>query len=248
MIDEARADVIEIMRAVRILADPDALMGLHLLGGDGQDHLLGYFGDLEALVRHAAHWSGRVPAVFVTLNPVDSGRASAPRDPAGTALLPSTQDDEILRRRWFPIDLDPVRTSGASSSDGERRAVLATAARVRAWLSSLGWPAPVLADSGNGVHLLYRIELPNAPESTRLVALGLAALDLRWSDAAVTVDASVADAARRWKLYGTLAANRAATRERPHRLARLLEVPPQLAVVPAERLAALLRTPRPPPA
>ncbi len=43
------------------------------------------------------------------------------------------------------------------------------AREVRDHLRGQGWPEPVVGDSGNGAHLLYRADLPNDPESLKLV-------------------------------------------------------------------------------
>jgi hypothetical protein len=105
-----------------------------------------------------------------------------------------------------------------------------------------GWPLPVLADSGNGGHLLYRIDLSNDESSRDVLARCLAALALRFSDEAVSVDETVFNAARIWKLYGTRTCKGDPTPERPHRRAGLCEAPTRLEVVPRdllENLAAL---------
>src|SRR5262249_38075231 len=113
---------------------------------------------------------------------------------------------------------------------------------IRAWLASLGWPEPILADSGNGGHLLYRIDLTYSPQAMQLVERARSALELRFGDATVAIDARVGNAGRGWKVYGALAAKGPDTPLRPHRLSRLLEVPPRLRSVPLELIAMLPRT------
>jgi len=151
----------------------------------------------------------------------------------------TTGDAEIIRRRWFPVDIDPVRPSGVSSTDAEHAAACAMADAVAAWLSGLGFPDPVRADSGNGAHLLYRIDLPNDAVSLALVKLGLAVLDAVFSDRSATVDAANSNAGRIWKLYGTVARKGDNTPERPHRRSRILSVPERLEMVSLERLEKL---------
>src|SRR5262249_57025876 len=106
-------------------------------------------------------------------------------------------------------------------------------------VASLGWPAPVEADSGNGAHLLYRIDLANNDGAAGLVQGCLAALDWQFSDAAVNVDTTVYNASRICKLYGTLAVKGDATAERPHRRSAILSAPDRPAVVPVDLLGAL---------
>ena len=99
--------------------------------------------------------------VYVTVNPVNPdllARAVNRLRPAGRN--PTTADTDIVRRRWLLIDCDPRRASGVSSSNLEHDFALAKAREIRDGLSSLGWPKPVLTDSGNGAQLMYRIDLP----------------------------------------------------------------------------------------
>src|SRR5262249_24017141 len=118
-------------------------------------------------------------------------------------------------------------------------AALERARECRAWLSSLGWPLPVEADSANGGHLLYAIDLANNEGSLDLIERCLKALDFLFSDEQVNVDTTVGNAARVRKLYGTVGAQGDGTPDRPHRLARLLAVPDPVAVVPVDLLESL---------
>jgi hypothetical protein len=92
-------------------------------------------------------------------------------------------------------------------------------------LRDQGWPEPVVGDSGNGYHLLYRIDLPNDRGSLELVKGVLEALAFKFSDEAVEVDTTTCNAARIWKLYGTTARKGDDAGDRPHRRSRLLKVP-----------------------
>ena len=107
------------------------------------------------------------------------------------------------------------------------------------FLSERGWSEPIVADSGNGAHLLYPIDLPNDDESTMLVKTALEALDFQFSNESVNVDKGVFNAARIWKLYGTMACKGDHTEERPHRLSQILDYPEELKEVSVEQLKAL---------
>jgi hypothetical protein len=149
-----------------------------------------------------------------------------------------------VRRRWILIDCDPVRPSGISSTDAEHGAALARARTIRDALVADGWPSAgiVLADSGNGGHVLARVDLPNDKESFTLVQRALKALALFFDDERVKVDVSVANAGRITKLYGTLVRKGDNLPERPHRRSRLLEVPSPIVVVPRTCVEALAAT------
>src|SRR5204863_9284891 len=100
----------------------------------------------------------------------------------------------------------------------------------------------VEADSGNGGALLYPVDLPNDDASRDLVERVLKALSERFNDDQVDVDTGVSNAARIWKLYGTLAGKGDSTAERPHRRAAILSVPTRTPV-PLDLLRAVARPP-----
>lgn len=218
---DASAD--EILHAARNLFEPGDVAELRAFGGGRT--VSGYFDDFEALALQGARLDAEGHAVYVTVNPVLSALLSRYSNRTEQYPKATTKDNEIVRRRWLPVDLDPVRPSGISASGEEKRAAFERAQEIKGFLNDRGWPEPVEADSGNGAHLLYRVDLPNDPESLTLVSAVLGALDSLFSDNVVNVDKSVANAARIWKLYGTTARKGDATEERPHRRSRLLAVP-----------------------
>jgi hypothetical protein len=122
------------------------------------------------------------------------------------------------------IDCDPLRLAGVSSTDAEKAAALGKAREIRGWLAEALEIETVLADSGNGAHLLIRVDLPNTPDVTALVKGVLDALDARFSDDAVQVDRKVYNAARICKIYGSVSRKGDHTPDRPHRVSRLLEI------------------------
>ncbi len=232
----------EILSAVNVLAPDSSVVEVRALA-DGVTHS-GYFDDHEALARavEALDADPSVAGIYVTLNDVNPAllarRANRIKMRLGRKDA-TTADADIIRRRWFPVDIDPVRPSGVSSTDEEHDAALAAAERIATYLAEQGFPAPVRADSGNGAHLLYRVDLENDEAATALVKGALATLDALFSNEAVTVDTANHNAARIWKLYGTLSRKGDNTPERPHRRAKVLAAPSEIRVVPVERLQHL---------
>jgi hypothetical protein len=140
-------------------------------------------------------------------------------------------------RRWLLVDCDAVRPSGISATDTEHNAAISLAQTIGTGLDQEGWPQPVWLDSGNGSHLMYRVDLP--PADNDLVKNCLRALAARFNNSQVKIDEGVDNPARIWKLPGTLAAKGDNTADRPHRMAKLICAPPVLTVVPHELLLAL---------
>jgi hypothetical protein len=118
----------------------------------------------------------------------------------------TTTDRDVRAYRWLPIDLDPVRPAGISSSETELKGALQLRNEIAEEISrSYELPQPLKAISGNGGHLLY--PLPDVPpkEYARALKLLLDEISLRFSSPAVTIDQAVHNPARIWKLYGTTA-------------------------------------------
>jgi len=89
--------------------------------GTTKGTISGYFDDLDALAATATELSGTVPGVYVTLNPVNATLLARAKNRVENYVKHTTSDTDILRRLWLPIDLDPVRPSGISSSEGEHQ-------------------------------------------------------------------------------------------------------------------------------
>ena len=131
------------------------------------------------------------------------------------------------------IDCDPKRASGVSSSNAEHESALAKAREIRDGLSSLGWPDPIMTDSGNGAQLMYRIDLPATDGGLVQKCTNTFALA---SDDAVSIDTSVHNPARIWRLPGTMNCKGDSIPERPHRMARILEEPQDIVSVSREQM------------
>ena len=210
-----------------ILAD-DQVTELRMFKG-GKPYF-GYFTDLRHMAELAADADGKeTDGIYLVMNPIDpavleSTRALNKIEPAEKG--DTTKDVDILCRRWLLIDLDPERETGVSATDDEKRAALERKDALRDYLSSRGWPDPIEGDSGNGAHLLYRIDLPT--DDTGLCRGVLHALHRLFSDDVVKVDTTVHNPSRIWKLYGTTARKGTNTPERPHRRSGLIHVPDTL--------------------
>ncbi len=224
----------EIERALGLLHPAGDPIELRIIGGGPV--LSGVFSEHRELAAHAAGRSGTVPGIYITLNPL------TPRDGLVTnTLRPSkrcVKDSDILRRRWLPVDFDPVRPAGTSASESEHQYAIQRARECATELQNEGWAAPIVASSGNGAHVLFPIDLPNDVPSGVLVREVLAGFSVRFSDDQLVVDQTPASAGQIWKLYGTQAAKGEPTADRPHRLSEILESPTSRGLVTVEQLTA----------
>jgi hypothetical protein len=182
-----------------------------------------------------------VAGVYITLNPVKPDLLARSTNHTTAYAKHTTNDNEIVRLRFLLIDVDAKRPAGISSTHTEHRAAIKLAEQIAQFLVSLGFPrgSLIFGDSGNGAHILVRIDLPNSAESVALLQKCLLALDLQFSDSMSSVYITTYNPARISKIYGTLAAKGDNTQERPHRLARMLKFPAQLVITPKEILEKL---------
>lgn len=192
---------------------------------------------LEIMATDALDLSGHARGVHFTLNPLNPDLiARSCNQVKPLRRGETTTDADVTTRRWLLIDLDPARLGGISSTETEKQLAYDRMVAVRDYLRDQGWPAGISADSGNGFHLLYRIDLP---KESPVVQKVLRALDERFSDDQVKIDTKVYNPARIVRLYGTMACKGDSTADRPHRTSRVLEVPSELKPVDPVLLARL---------
>lgn len=189
--------------------------------------IFGYFDDTAIAAGLVAKENGKHPAIYVTANPVNPSLVarSYNKFTFSTPSTNTTTDAEITKRRWFLIDLDPVRPAGISSTSHELTKALERADSIQEWLSSLGWPEPVRAMSGNGAHLMYAVDEPNDDATRTEFECATKMLAGIFDDDLIKVDTTVWNAARIWKIPGTIAAKGSDTPDRPHRVAELTHIP-----------------------
>jgi hypothetical protein len=220
----------EILRTCHLLMAPGDVHEIRIPKAGRRGTISGYFDDPEALADAVLPLDGTVPGVYVTFNPCNPALLARAANRLKERAEQTTSDGDILRRRWLLLDFDPKRPSGISSTDAEHGRAITTACGVFDDLRGQ-FGDPVVADSGNGCHLLYRLDLPNDSASTELVKHILAGVAARCAPDDVDVDLGVFNASRIVKMWGTLACKGDNLPDRPHRRSRLLEIPENFRVL-----------------
>ena len=163
----------------------------------------------QAIEQYAAELNDQGYNVYFSLNPIKQSFT-------GT----SASDDDILQYENLLIDLD--RAGDTKNPATAREIELATelGEKILEFLTALGWPQPKRVMSGNGHHLYYRLDdLPNDPESKRLIKQTLNCLADKFNTRDIEVDRVVFNSSRITKFPGTIMRKGVESDDRPYRRA-----------------------------
>ena len=224
-------DEAQIRRAVSVIkgGETNGLFEVRIIVG--KKTWVGFFKDVNIMVNQLRQQDLRGANVYMVLNEINEGCYSKK---ARDKFIPgesSTKDEDIVGRQWIMIDLDPKRTTGVSSTEQELQEAKQKAEEIYRFLKQKGFSEPVIGFSGNGYHLLYKVQLANSKEHAARVERFLKSLNQLFTDDEIKIDVVVSNAARICKLYGTLAQKGSDTEERPHRMSKLLYVPKSITPV-----------------
>ena len=192
---------------------------------DDKRTMSGYFRDADTLMtaidRDIRDFNGC--NFYMTVNALnDSCYARDQHDKFLLKTKATTSDKDVEGYDWLFIDLDPVRPTGTSSTDEQLKLAKDAGNKVYLFMKQLGFSKPLMAYSGNGVHLMYKIFLDNTAENRQLIEKALKTLDMMFSTDKVQVDVKNSNQSRVAKLYGTLAQKGYDSPEYPHRMSYLV--------------------------
>jgi len=232
-----------IRQGIDILFAPGQVVEVRALSKYGVT--TGYFDDFATLAEKIKELSdsGKYDGVYYTLNSCNPALlARRTKNDLHERADSTTTDGEIVKRSWLPVDCDPRRPKGISSTREELMAAKGTLEVVRLWLSDQGWPDPVVGRSGNGYHGQYCVDEPNDKETAQLFADCLAVLSKQFSTDKVDIDRKMFNASRIIKAYGSLARKGDSTPDRPHRYSKLYPLNAPVQRVTRAQLKALAAT------
>lgn len=206
----------------------------------GPGTISGYFTDVETLIRELRRYANtKEYSIYFILNEISKGCYYKKQHDklCFVGRGETTDDTSIIRRRWLLIDIDPQKVvdgvvfKDINSSDEELLSARKVARTVFDYLQGKGFPLPITAMSGNGIHLYYKIDEPNDAETTELITNFLNSLAQKFSTDKADVDKGVWNIARLSKLYGTIPRKGADEPDRPCRMAVIEYVPNDIITV-----------------
>lgn len=136
---------------------------------------------------------------------------------------------------WLFIDIDPDRPPKTSSTDEQLEEAKAVVYDVKDYLTEIGFAEPLIAMSGNGYHLLYKVDMENTVQNKKRIKLALELLHNKFKDRKAKVDTANSNPSRLCKLYGTNA-----VKGTIHRESTIISVPKEFKINNVDLLVPLV--------
>lgn len=199
----------------------DGVVNIMYMNSDNKVKAIRY-DDKKILLKDLAKYDGKYN-IYLTLNQIrtelDIGDLNRP--PKGRK---SISDKEIEKYMFILIDLDPERKSKTSSTNDEHNAAKEMLEDIKKYLISMGLDGFITASSGNGYHILLRVDIDNNVDNIKTVKEFLKSLDSKFSNDKVKVDTSTYNPARLTRFYGTMTCKGIDTEDRPHRRSAIIDI------------------------
>lgn len=239
-------NVAEIARTMRLFVEPGQLGECRIIQTSGSTS--GFYFRLDQIdeaAQLAATFDRTAKGIYLVMNEIDP----ATLDGRGCLSILDRgliKDANITRRRWLLIDFDPsspARGAGDSATGEEKSAAFALREVAFEKLRGLGFGEAVCCDSGNGGHLLFRVDLPNDEAAHTLIRTFLAVLAKRLSTDQVSVDTAVHNAAESpSSTVRSLARAETDRPDRPHRVSMIQSVSDCTSyIVPRELIESVIK-------
>ena len=231
----------ELRKTIKILKPDSQLFEVRIIGSQGGQKKIisGYFTSTDTLIKEFDKVDVRGRNIYITLNEINPACYSREQHDKFLQTSQTTSDSEITRYQWLFVDLDPIRPTGISSTNEELKYAEELLNPVQKYLAGWGFSKPIIAASGNGYHLLYRINIENTVHNKDVIDRCLKALSHEFDNDHVKIDTTNFNPARICKLHGTLAQKGADTKDRPHRMSRIISVSDPSEITNADILEAL---------
>lgn len=216
-----------------VFKDNHELVEIRILDPETKRSYSGYFTDIETILREIKRYEKC--NLYFTLNVIDPACYSREQhDRISTRPKSTTSDMEILGRKWCLIDVDCEKPSDTNSTDAEKELAKGVVNELYKFLRDEGFEKPIICDSANGYHLLYKQAMISNPQNTETMKNFLKVLDMYFSTDKVKIDCTTFNPSRICKLYGVISRKGSDTKERPQRESKILRVPQEVKITPNE--------------
>ena len=193
-------------------------INLRLLGGRKTENQVCQIDDIDVPTVVS---NDRKTAYYTTFNEIN--------DDCETGNI-AIKDSNISSYRFLLIDVDPERPSGTCATEAEKQSAITKTDNILEWFENNGFAQEniIIADSGNGMHLLVPLNFIPANSAKDTVKAFLNLLSKKFSDKDSKIDTTVYNPSRITRLYGTINCKGENTSERPHRQSKLMRIPSEV--------------------
>lgn len=204
----------------------------------GRFQYSGYFRSFDKLISQLEPFTDMDDEqIYFVLNSIDSQCYARPqcekfiKSPKAT-----TNDNDIIRRRFLLLDFDPIRKSQTNSSPEQFELAHKKAQEVYRYLRDKGFTDSIICVSGNGYHIIVPVDLPCDDETDKIIKNFYTYMGSIFSDDNVEFDEKVYTRARLTKLYSTWAKKGANVPSNPWRQSKIVYIPKQIVPTPLEKI------------
>lgn len=237
-------EIEEIKKTLDVFGTDNGLLEIRIFSTVNKSEIYsGIFDNDESLIREINRFDKDFYNIYFVFNELKDAVNGLPQLNKMVRGAKTISDKDIKFRRWMLFDFDPIREGDVhdiASNNEEFENSKETARRARRFLLSKGIKQPVVCFSGNGTHLLVRIDdVPCNDETDNVCKNVLKYIAMQFTDDKVDCDIKVSNRARLTKFYSSVSRKGGNTLERPHRKSEIVVVPPTIEKTPYDVLKRL---------
>lgn len=226
-------DTTEIKKTLQVFKTDNGLLEVRVFSTINKTEIYsGIFDNEEDLIREVSKFDREPYNIYFIFNELKDALNGMPQLNKMMRGAKTVNDKDIKYRRWLMIDFDPIRDGDVkeiASTQEEFENSKVVAREARKYLLSLGFKQPVVCFSGNGTHLLIKLDNVECNEQNdKVISNVLKYLAMKFTDEKVDCDTKVSNRARLTKFYSSVSRKGGNTTTRPHRKSEIVVVPPEI--------------------
>ena len=238
-------DINELKRTFDIFKTSNGLHEVEILNMmNSYDNYSGIYDDFELLSRDIQKFDCGNYNIYFRINELKDAVKGKIQYNKFIKGAKGAKDVDIKQRDWLFLDFDPIREGGvkdiaATNEEMEKSHIVAV--ECYRYLKTFGFPEPIVCKSGNGWHILYKLDkVKEEGEPTKQIFTNfLSYLAMKFTTDEVDVDLKNSNASRLTKLYGTTSRKGANITERPHRKSEIIKIPKEIIPVDWDKVVEI---------
>lgn len=238
-------EIEEIRKTLNVFRTDNGLIEIRVFNTlNGNENYSGIFNNDEDLISEVQRFDKQPYNTYFVFNELKDAMNGRPQLNKLLKGVPAVKDPDVKYRRWIFLDFDPIREGGVkdiASTDEEMEYAHLKAVEVYRYLISIGFPKPIVCKSGNGFHLMFRVDKwENSDTIDKEFSDFLNYISMRFTDSMVDCDIKNKNASRLTKFYSSKSRKGGDTKERPHRYSGIISIPESIDFVDYEKFKSVV--------